>query len=129
MITIEFEGIEALRQSWQRLQVRVGPAVAHALKTEADQILEASFPLVPVDSTLLILTGMVEGPTASGQETRVDIRYGGHGLAPYAIVQHENTTFNHPNGGQHHFLSEPVFTATGGMAERLGALIGPALRG
>jgi hypothetical protein len=129
MITVELEGIEALRQSWQRLQAQVGPAVAHALKTEADQILEASWPLVPVDTTLLILTGMVEGPTASGHETTVDIRYGGHGLAPYAIVQHENTTFHHPNGGQHHYLSEPVFTATGGMAERLGARIGPALRG
>jgi hypothetical protein len=129
MITIELEGIEALRQSWQRLLPQARTGAAQALKTEAERILESSLPLVPVDTGLMLSSGMVEGPTVSGQEATVLIRYGGHGLAPYTIRQHEDTTLNHPNGGQSHFLSEPVFAATGGMAERLGAIIGPALRG
>lgn len=57
-----------------------------------------------------------------------DIRYGGHGLAPYAIVQHEETSFNHPNGGQHHYLSAPVLAATGDMAQRLAADMASRLR-
>lgn len=57
-----------------------------------------------------------------------DIRFGGHGLAPYAIVQHENTEYNHPNGGQHHYLSAPFLAATGSMPQRPAADILPRLR-
>jgi hypothetical protein len=129
MITMELEGIEALRQSWQRLLPQALDGAARALMTEADRILEESRFLTPVDTGLLVSSGMTEGPIEQGNVLEMVIRSGGHGLAPYAIRIHEDTTLNHPNGGQAHYLSGPFFAATGGMAARFSALIGPALRG
>jgi hypothetical protein len=65
----------------------------------------------------------------AGFTVTATVGYGGRGLAPYALIQHENTEFNHPNGGQHHYLSQPFFEATAGMTERIGAYVMNNLRG
>jgi hypothetical protein len=75
------------------------------------------------DTGLLVSSGMVEA-----QGDGADIRYGGHGLAFYAALVHEWVEQNHPNGGQHHYLSQPFLAATGDMAQRLAADIAPRLR-
>lgn len=31
---------------------------------------------------------------------------------PYALIQHENTEFNHPRGGKDHYLEEPLISYT-----------------
>ena len=124
MITIELQGLEALQRQWHQLAQQAAQALAGAVQAEAERILEASMPLVPVDTGLLVSTGIVT-PRADG----ADMRYGGHGLAPYAVIVHEDTTMNHPNGGQHHYLSQPFFEATEAMAARLAADLMTALRG
>lgn len=123
MFTLTLEGLPQLQQALQRLAMQAHQALVLALQAEAERIFEESLPLVPVDTTLLILTGMVEEHPAGA-----DIRYGGHGLAPYAAIQHEETSFNHPNGGQHHYLSAVVLSATGDMTQRLAADMLPRMR-
>jgi len=129
MITVEVAGLDVLTRTLSRLSAQARDGVGRALMTEADRILEESRFLTPVDTGLMVSTGLTEGPVEQGATQEMVIRYGAHGLAPYTIRQHEDTTLNHPNGGQSHFLSAPFFAATGGMAERFGAIIGPALRG
>jgi len=118
MITLEVTGIPEVLQRLAQLGEVLPRQLIQATHQEAEDILDASLPLVPVDTTLLILTGMVEK-----QADGADIRYGGHGLAPYATLQHFNTAYNHPNGGQAFFLQEPFFAATAGMLARLAAAV------
>jgi hypothetical protein len=114
MFTLDLQGLPQLTQAFQRLAVQAQQALVVALQAEAERILEESLPLVPVDTGLLVSSGMVEQ-----QSQGADIRYGGHGLAPYSIIVHESVEMNHPNGGQHHYLSAPFLAATGDMAQRL----------
>jgi hypothetical protein len=122
MFTLELQGLPQLQAAFQRLAGQGQQALIQALQAEAERLLEESLPLVPIDTGLLVSTGMVEAQPAGA-----DIRYGGHGLAPYALVVHERTDTHHPVG-QHHYLSAPVLAATGDMAQRLAADMLPGLR-
>jgi hypothetical protein len=123
LISVEITGIPHLQQALQRLAGQAHQALVLALQQEAERILEESIPLVPVDTGLLVSSGMVEA-----QGDGADIRYGGHGLAFYAALVHEWVEQPHPNGGQHHYLSQPFLAATGDMAGRLAADMAPRLR-
>lgn len=114
MFTLDVQGLDLLVQHVARLGVEAQRQLVEAIQHEAEDILQRSMPLVPVDTGLLVSTGMVE-PTQDG----ADIRYGGHGLAPYATLQHEDTSYNHPNGGQSHYLSQPLFEATATLPQQL----------
>jgi hypothetical protein len=114
MFTLELTGLPELQQAFQRLAQQAHQALVLALQAEADRLLEESYPLVPV------LTGaMISSGTVINQADGADIRYGNFGAVPYTLRQHEDTTLNHPRGGQHHFLSAVVLSATGDMAQRL----------
>lgn len=123
MITIVFEGIPELQQAFQRLAQQAQQALVLALDAEANRILEASQPLVPLDTGDLVRSGTVITNTAGSE-----VRYGNFGAVPYALVQHEETAFNHPRGGEHHYLSKPFLEATGDMAQRLAPDIAAQLR-
>jgi hypothetical protein len=123
MFTLELNGLPQLTQAFQRLAAQVQQALVLAVQAEAERILDESIPLVPVDTGLLVSSGMVERQSAGA-----DIRYGGHGLAPYALIVHESIEMNHPNGGQHHYLSAPFLAATGDMAQRLATDMASHLR-
>jgi hypothetical protein len=122
MAEFDIVGLENVIQRFQGLPRRVLEAASKALYEEALRIMAASQPLVPVDTGLLRSTGRVETENAPGPEAVVKLSYGGNGLAGYAVVVHERTDVNHPVG-QHHYLSQPFFEATAGMAERLAASI------
>ena len=124
MFRLEFEGIPQLAQALQRLASQAQAVMVQAVTDEAARILDASFPLVPVDTGLLLTTGMVERETDGAT-----VRYGGHGLAPYALVVHEDVTMNHPNGGQAKFLQQPFLAALDGMPGRVGADVHARVRG
>jgi hypothetical protein len=119
MVTVEFQGLPEIQNRLAQLTTILPPRFVQAAQQEAEQILDQSIPLVPVDTGLLVSSGIVEE-----QANGADIRYGGHGLAPYAIRIHEDTQLNHPNGGQHSFLREPFYAATAGMLARLAAAVG-----
>ena len=123
MITVELTGLPELQQALQRLAQQAQQALVLALDAEANRILEASQPLVPLETGALVSSGtVITGSDGS------EVRYGNFGAVPYALVQHEETSFNHPRGGKHHYLSKPFLEATGDMATRLAADMAPHLR-
>jgi hypothetical protein len=124
MVTLDLQGLPHLTHALQQLMTRAAPALQSAIEAEADRILEASYPLVPVDTGALVSSG-----TVLARPDGAEIRYGNHGQVPYALIVHEDTTMNHPRGGQHHYLSAPFFAATDGMTARLAADLLPLLRG
>jgi hypothetical protein len=123
MLSIDFEGLPQLMQNLQRLASQAQQAMQVAIEQEAERILDASIPLVPIDTGLLVSTGMVERQVGGA-----DIRYGGHGLAPYAAIVELDTTMNHPRGGQARYLTQPFLAALGGMPERLGRSLAPQMQ-
>lgn len=123
MFSLDFEGLPQLQQTLQRFASQAEAALVQAIQVEAERILEASILLVPVDTTALVTSGIVEE-----QDDGAEIRYGAHGQVPYALIQHESVEMNHPGGGQHHYLSQPFLEATGDMAQRLGADLMARLR-
>jgi hypothetical protein len=122
MVHLEITGIPQLQQALQRLTPVVETAMREGLMLEAEAILATSQSLVPVLTGLLRSSGMVE-PHAQG----ADIRYGGHGLAPYAAKIELDATLNHPHGGQSHFLSQPFYTASADVADHLAQAVWVAL--
>ena len=95
-----------------------------ALQQEADAILDASQPLVPVDTGSLKASGKVDTISIAGPVVSTAVRYGGtagvQGRVPerYAWIVHEDTTKRH-SIGQSHYLSQPTFAATQGMLARI----------
>ena len=126
-ISFTIEGLPAVLQHLGIVVAEAGAATYAAVEQEAKDILAASKPLVPYKSGDLHDSGEVEMTGLPGGEIVAVISYGGHGAVPYAAIQHEDTTFNHPVG-QHHYLSEPFYAATGGMLERLAARIRARMR-
>jgi hypothetical protein len=116
MITVEVVGIPEVMQRLAQLGTRLPQQLLVAVDAEADAILEASYPLVPHDTGALVSSGTVRSD-AQGSE----VRYGNFGAVPYAAIQHENTAYNHPGGGQAHYLRQPFYEATAGMLARLAA--------
>lgn len=60
---------------------------------------------VPVDKGALRSSGRVEGPTGTSSNPQVSLSFGG-ASAPYALAQHEITTY-------HHTVGEPRYLVRG----------------
>jgi hypothetical protein len=86
----------------------------------AEALLAASQPLVPVDTGQLRDSGRVEH---DGHGATVSYEREGSDGYPVAIRQHEDETLNHPNGGQAHFLGDPMHTASGAIWAAMAASI------
>ena len=127
MLQVDWQGIEDVSRALDRVRSQALPALALAVHQEARTILEASQQLVPVDTGALRQSGVVEGPAISGYEVTMTLRYGDHGRLSYAADQHFNTQYHHAHG-QSHYLQQPLFEATEGMAQRLAAHIEGRLR-
>lgn len=93
---------------------RVDPALVIAGVKEvaehagAEVLLAAAKQLVPEDTGALKESGIVvpsvEGAAVVFSATNEDDGY------DYAARQHEDETLNHPNGGQAHYLADPMQT-------------------
>ena len=131
-VTFDITGIQAVQQRLQQMAAEVLPLMGIALHQEAEAILEASQPLVPVETGALRASGQVDDVTISGQEVSTAVRYGGPGEgfervpSTYAIYVHERQNVHHPVG-MAKFLQIPAFAATAGMAQRLADAIRIAL--
>jgi hypothetical protein len=104
-------------------------AVAAAAKlgerAGAEVLLQKSQPLVPVEHGDLKASGRVE----QGDDGAAVI----YGVAspdgyPYGIRQHEDTSLNHPNGGQAKFLEGPMHTEHAAVGAAALAPIAAVLR-
>lgn len=117
--------------SWTYTPPKVNAAVvlnaagAVAVEAGAQMILDASQPLVPVDTGALKASGKV---SADGLEAAVSYS----GIAPdgfdYGIKQHEDGSLHHPNGGQWKYLEQPMHTEAPAVATEMAAIIRKAMK-
>lgn len=127
MASVEVTGLDTVMQNLARLATLPLTRVGDALYEEGNRIMGESVQLVPVDTGLLRSTAHVARPETAGSRVEVELRYGGHGTAPYAAQVHNDSTMNHPHGGQAFYLQAAVFAATAGFTERLVAGVASAL--
>lgn len=119
MIQVELQGLPVLQQRLAQLLAQTTPAISEGLYRAGNDIMGESVRLVPIDTGLLRSTAHVETPQPQGASIVVQLSYGGHGLAPYAVRQHFDTTLHHPNGGQAFYLQAPLYAAVATIAQYL----------
>jgi hypothetical protein len=134
MITLTLDGMSDVQTRLAGLVTSALEPLYQALRHEGNMIIVQAQALVPVDtgllrSTLGVDTGGLETPRVAGGPVQVTLRGGAHGTAPYAARIEFDVTLNHPHGGQAHFLSQPLFAATGGLTGRLAAALAGAIQG
>lgn len=128
MMTLDIQGIAQVTQHLQRLVSAVVAPLMTEVGEEAKDVLQRSAELCPYLTGDLVRSGEVEGPEYRGMVVEAGVRYGDHGAVPYAAIQEFDVTFNHPGGGQAHFLQQAVFQATPGFAQRITDGLRAALR-
>ncbi|QNJ56239.1 hypothetical protein SEA_OHGEESY_10 [Gordonia phage Ohgeesy] len=85
----------ALEDNTDQVIDQIADAWTAAMQAGADELLDKSNQLVPVDDGDLRNSGVA---SASGKEAAVAY------TAPHAMKQHERLDFDHPSGGQAKFL-------------------------
>lgn len=118
MIQVELHGLPELQQRLARLLAQTAPAAGEGLYRAGNDIMGESVRLVPVDTGLLRSTAHVEQPQQQGLTLVVELRYGGHGMADYAIPVHFRTDVHHPIG-QAFYLQQPLYAAVATIAQQL----------
>ena len=105
------EKLQGVRDDWRT-------AVATALYLEANDILNASQRLVPVELGTLKSSGAVTAPEIGLDSVEVTVGYGG-AASEYAIYVHEDMEARHDYPTQAKFLEQPALEALDGMADRI----------
>jgi len=130
----ELTGLDTVRQRLEQIRTEIVFSAGIAVQQEADAILEASRPLVPVDTGSLRDSGKVDDwAIISPGIVQAGVRYGGTvgrlGRVPerYAYLVEVDMLMPHPRGGQSHYLSQPTFQATAGMLARIAEQVRNAL--
>ncbi|QDM56357.1 minor head protein [Gordonia phage Sidious] len=85
----------ALEDNTDQVIDQIVDAWTAAMQAGADELLDRSNRLVPVDDADLRDSG-----TAEAEGKKAAVAY----TAPHAMKQHERLDFDHPNGGQAKFL-------------------------
>lgn len=114
--------VEAVRAEAKKAAARKLQESAGALYELAQEVMADSEPLVPVDIGTLKQSGFVKKPVLTKDNASVEMGYGGQ-ASDYALIQHEDLTFNHPNGGQAKYLEIPFLAMKAHFAEKLAAKI------
>ncbi len=120
---IEIEGTANLERMLVELGAKAETRIPAALFQAAETVMARSKPNVPVDTGVLRGSGHVSLPSRSATGWEVMFGYGG-AAQKYAYIQHEADDFNHPKGGQSHYLSEPVEEFAPGLEAFLVARLG-----
>ena len=100
----------------------VRAAAEAAVDAAARIVLDASRDDVPVEEGVLKASGRVvaDGLTAAVTYGRDDDGHDGHAPSnQYAVIQHEDMTLNHPNGGGPKFLEGAMHGEAAHVAETL----------
>lgn len=117
MVSMRIAGVREANAELLRLSRLSPDLMEQAMRLEAQKMLDASRPFVPVDTGVLRASGMIEPAQSNAGKITVVFGYGGSAWY-YAIPQHERTDYNH-RVGQDHYLSEPVLAMAGGIGHRL----------
>jgi hypothetical protein len=85
--------------------------------------MRASKEQVPLRDGQLRGSGMVQEPQISGTNWSITMGYGGAASA-YALIQHENLSFHHPQEGRKaKYLSDPFRDALPGIEDRMSEFV------
>jgi len=117
--TVKWHGAEVLGRA--QSGARKG-ALDHAM-----QVQKVAQELVPVEFHTL-QGDVVTEPLRDGR-IGARVAFGGGPAAAYAAVQHEDTSLNHPKGGQAKYLEQPAKEMVGEQEATIGAAIADALKG
>jgi len=118
----------SISQTLSKVGDRAFFLLGRELYLEAQGIMTASGPLVPVDTAALKGSGYVKPPERDGNKVTVELGYGGpaaqinpktgQSTDGYALFVHENLEAHHPVGGAK-YLELPFNQATHGMGARI----------
>lgn len=125
--SVNIKGLDRLDKVFRDLGIDARLALSSALFAAAHDVANQADDLVPVDEGILKASQSVTPPKAQSATPTARITYGGPS-APYALVQHERTDFNHPKGGQAKYLEEPFLEEVNAWPTRFTARIRLASR-
>jgi hypothetical protein len=133
MMTLDLQTVAQVTQRLERLITAPLEPAYQFLRQEGNMIIQQANLLVPVDTGLLrstggVDTGALETPRRPGGVVEVTLRYGAHGVAPYAAIVHNDSQMRHPHGGQAFFLQLPLFASTAGLLPRAATALQGALQ-
>lgn len=117
-ISIDIKGRAEMERAIRVLGENGPKAMASALWNEGTRIMERAKDIVPVDTTALQGSGMVDFPVISGSDVSVKMGFGGPASA-YAEVQHEELSYYHKPPTQAKYLEQPLQEASEDMGFRL----------
>ena len=96
-------GLRTVQMNFDRVTREIDQAIKEGLTDATLDLERRSKEEAPVD------TGDLRG---SGYSEVVNVYQGYKGLVgfntPYALIQHEDMTFNHPQGGKAKYLTDPL---------------------
>ncbi len=119
-VEFKFKGQKEFARNFAKVAKQYPGKVLSGLFVVASKIMTISKrDHVPVDQGILKSSGLVEKPFRKGKIFGVVMAYGGAASA-YALVQHENLSFQHTTGGPK-YLERPLLSFP--VANELAAVI------
>src|SRR5690242_18389308 len=106
-MAVQVAGLDRVLLSLGALSAKLPGAVADPLYRDMVVVMAESQKIVPYDEGDLHDSGETDRPEIDGGKVEVVLHYGG-GNVDYALIQHENLEYRHPNGGQAKFLQQPL---------------------
>lgn len=117
-IEFELKGREEMQRAMRLLGEKGVTAMGAALWSEGNRIMMAAKVLTPVDTGVLVGSGMVALPTYNNDDVEVVLGFGGAASA-YAEVQHEELSYAHQPPAQAKYLEQPLNEAAQDMGYRI----------
>jgi len=106
MADFQMTGTDAVKAYLLNMAAITPRKVEAAVYQVGNQALTESKKRVPVDTGDLKRSGQIDEPVVSANQISVRMGYGDTAV-DYALIVHEDTTANHPNG-QSHYLSSVI---------------------
>ena len=94
------DGLNEVLRNLDMVERKVKESIRNSVRDCSFDLLQRAKDLTPVDTGDLKASGFVE-ITDNGDVVEVGFN------TPYALKQHEDLTYNHPQGGQSKYLEEP----------------------
>lgn len=113
---VEIKGFKEIYTKLGLLEEEIIQTALKEQKKLANNILAESQKLVPIDTGTLARSGAV---STDKNTLTTTIFYD----TPYARKQHEDTTLNHPNGGQAKYLERPFNEKADELETKIGQAI------
>lgn len=116
---MKLEGEKQVRAELEKLARQYPEAAKVGLYQEALGIYREAVQRAPWEHTVLRNSAYVAPPRQDGRDLVVEIGFG----TKYAHRQHEETTWNHPRGGEAKYLQHAMEVRFPGLLQRLAARI------